>query len=337
MIGIGALLGCWALSLGTHLAQAADSQENLRQAVANSLPQLGLTEPWQKRLFDLEVVPFYQRFIKDYRVSEGKTNAQLDLEAIKSFTRFYAPSALRKPNPTALVFLQAEPGCDKCENALPTLKKMVTERLQRRGFALQWATPIEMGAAGSNPAQLEERLQLLAAQKDFSGAVLLSWGNAPADTLDSVHADEKNYQIQLLVLVRASAGSPTPERPEYRTQGKLSVLANDSFETAGGRLMTDAWTTLGSETVLASLLPVDTGKGEPWIELTGLSSYEDYARVKGQLQTQLGDRGTLEERKMSRGKVTLAVRTRLAASEISRQLSKADLGNGIQMKVMESP
>src|SRR4051794_9867340 len=71
-------------------ADAVSTQ--LKSAVTASASKLGELEPWQKRIFSEEVVPQYQRFVRDYRSSgTSGVTAEIDLESLRQYLRFYAP------------------------------------------------------------------------------------------------------------------------------------------------------------------------------------------------------------------------------------------------------
>src|SRR4051812_6455948 len=82
-------------------------QEKLKDAVRESEPKLGTLEPWQKKIFEDEVVPSYQVFIKDYRSVGREISADVDVDSIRNYLAYYAPSVSKPKENAALVVLRA--------------------------------------------------------------------------------------------------------------------------------------------------------------------------------------------------------------------------------------
>ena len=130
-------LSAAAIENNPQNASAKDLASQLKNAVMEETRKLGALESWQKRIFDEEVLTQHQRFIKDYRFSgpNAKVYAEVDVEGLKAYLRFYAPKVITAENFKALVCLRAEAGCDKCMESLKTVKKLVEQMLERRGLS----------------------------------------------------------------------------------------------------------------------------------------------------------------------------------------------------------
>ena len=88
------LLGLLVCGIVTSRAEAAMSQLEVRLQgkVREYFSQLTDLEPWQRRLFSEEVLPQYQRYIKNYQEGAGKLDAEVDLEKIRRSIAFYGAS-----------------------------------------------------------------------------------------------------------------------------------------------------------------------------------------------------------------------------------------------------
>lgn len=129
-----------ATPLPKSLAGASVSSDRLRKVVADSELKLGVVSPWQKKIFDEEVLSQPQRFVRDYRASAKGIDADVDWGSIKNYLSFHS-SRVIKTAPTKSVtqpplwyWIGAERGCLKCAQALPGIKKIIKSRVENRGF-----------------------------------------------------------------------------------------------------------------------------------------------------------------------------------------------------------
>jgi hypothetical protein len=294
-------------------AAAADDSgpvaEQLKGAVRGAKASLGALEPWQSELFDQEVMPLYQRFIKDYRQSETGVNAVVDTDSLRRYLIFYGPKVSPdKKNVKVGFFVRADSACAPCMAELSQVTQMVRARLERRGLNLV-TIPQEDVSPKIFGDRLEDRVAELASQKGLAGAVVAQWQVAPADDMDSAHADEVHYLVRTLISI-----------PGFTKQsGLLNLLANDNIEAAVSRLITDAMTELGGKVEVAQ--NADNETEEMLIEVDGIRDYAHLTRARNQVLAKLKDAGQVEDRKFSRGKVVFAVRSHSSPDAIRKQLA----------------
>ncbi|MEK6704929.1 MAG: hypothetical protein AABZ06_04005 [Bdellovibrionota bacterium] len=288
-------LSAAAIENNPQNASAKDLASQLKNAVMEETRKLGALESWQKRIFDEEVLTQHQRFIKDYRFSgpNAKVYAEVDVEGLKAYLRFYAPKVITAENFKALVCLRAEAGCDKCMESLKTVKKLVEQMLERRGLA---AVFIDAGQIGSDNKAGFEKLTNLARQRKLSAAFLLDWRKTPADDVDSVHADENHYMISSNIDVFGLSSHAA----------RLDLLDSDNFELSATRLLEDTFTILGQKT-MSMVGPAITGGSEVLVEVNGIGDYKHFQLVKSQLVSQLKGVSSIEERMIKRDVVSFAL------------------------------
>jgi hypothetical protein len=258
----------------------------LKAALTEAQSRLGELEPWQKKIFDEEVVPQYQRFIRNYRASqthsgsaEGNLAVEIDFETLKNYLKFHAPSVMGEKDSPLLISLRPGKDCEKCLAAEPVIRQLVVARVTRRGFKPVFVTP--EGAV--------EKSKL-------AGSLVLTWGLAAAEDVDSVHADEKNYEIHSVLEVQGSE----------KSEGKMELLDMDPFETATARLLSDAFTELGERLSQEGSADTVDGKPEVLLQVTGFRDFAQLTSWKAQLQAKLPAL-LVEDRSISRLQVTLAV------------------------------
>ena len=289
-------------------AQPDQLTVQLKSALGESQKKLGELEPWQKKLFDEEVIPQYQRFIRDYRPTPSGVFVELDLESLKNYLRFFAPKSIKGSNTNITVFLKAKPSCGKCVESEAAIRALVKSRLEHRGFTVSFITAEELGDPDLAGKPLENRVADLSRLKKAAGVLVIQWQLAEAEDIDSAHADENHYWIQSFLSIRDLD----------KAEGRLELLENDSFENSASRLLTDAWTAIG-----AKLLQMTSGEPqkEILIEVSGFRDFQQYTRLKSQLTSQLKGVSTLEERKISKGRVVLAIVTSQTREEVQKQLA----------------
>ena len=99
---------------------------------------------------------------------------------------------------------------------------MISERMDRRGLIPVFMTPEEVAAIKGSGKSLNDRVSELAPKRGASGSLTLQWRLTPVEDIDSAHADEKHYTIDLAMQF---SGIP-------RQEGKLQLLENDPFALA---------------------------------------------------------------------------------------------------------
>ena len=295
----------------TPLAKKHESSQ-LKSVVLEQYSRLGPLQPWQERLWQEEVLPHHLRFIKDYRSLPSGIQAEVDLEGIRNFLKFYAPAPLmKKPEslPQMEVFLDTQTPCERCTQALPQIKEYVLATLESRGLRPAWVSARDLGLEGPldpGAESVESRLtQRAQAKKDF-GALVVSWNPAPEEEIDTAHADEKRYWVEIHLSL---PGTPSIYR-------KKEILDNESFFVTVNRLMVDVFTDLGGQ--LSHSFYEDLNSQEVLILIQGERDYTQYTLMKTQLAEALKPYGSLEDRMLSKKELVFAVSTQTQVSEIQR-------------------
>ena len=299
----------------------------LKAALGESEMKLGELEVWQKRIFEEEAVPQYQRFIRNYRSAQTHSGSaisnlevDIDMDSLKNYLKFYAPKTLGRDekNATALMYLRADSNCEKCVAAGPGIRKLAQNRVERRGLTAVWLTAEDVGV-GADGAELQgkaldDKVAELAQSRNAAASLVMQWGPAPADDVDTAHADEKHFILHSLILARGLAGTGrlAPSKQMVATAtGSVDLLEVDPFEAAAAKLFSDAFVELGAQAAQAELALLAKGAAggaddEIDIDVSGIRDFEQLGRLKAQIQAKLPTAG-LEERKISRGRAVLAV------------------------------
>ena len=270
----------------------------IQKALAESQTQLGGLEPWQEKLFQDEVIPQSQRFIRDYRRSRTGIDVDVDLDTMRNYLRFYAPKAFKRDTreaPVIIVGLAPGDDCEPCSARLPMIRTLVKDRLERRGFAVVFARSAD-----------PQLMSKLADEKKADGMFTAAWARAIADEIDAAHADGISYAIKCQLTLK--------EFP--RQEGSLEIFETGSFEKSVGQLMTDFMTEIGSQvSKVASRSGEESQASGVSVEFRGIRNYGAYARLKDKLAALSESSGiTFDERKVSAGKVVFLARPPGAAS-----------------------
>jgi hypothetical protein len=232
--------------------------------------------------------------------------------------KFYAPKSLGKDIAKVLVYLVPEPGCEKCTTAAPGLQNLVKSRLEHRGLTPVMVTPGSadeeaLVSSRTKGHALDEKVSDLATSRKLAGAYVVQWRFAPVDSIDSAHADEKHYVLHHFLFLRGFS----------QTEGNMDLLDNDSFELSTGRLLSDAFSEFGTN---ASLVAATVATGdEILLEVSGIRSFEDYTKAKAFLESKLSGTQSLEDRMITRGKVTFVVFAQPPLDKVRNQLSALNL------------
>lgn len=328
---------CYADPIVSGPSTGAGTQENdfapkLQTYFSERKKDLGELEPWQSKLFDEEAVPEFQRFVRDYHSAKGKNapvgsampapeeiSAEIDFESLKNFLKFYGPKYSKRDKvgadaaalPTLLVVMRPQLNCAKCVSVLPALKTMVIARLDRRGLKPIWATASEITSSRSMGNDYQSAANHLAGQKKAMGVLLLSWQVAEADDLESAHADEVKYKIHSFLNMGDLIS----------TEASLEVAENGSFERAGGKLLADAFTELGASIKKTELAQSEQGRTEVVLEVFGWHGFEEYRKLRTQIQDNLKSMARVDEFRISRGKAVFAVHSDSTPEAIQKQLA----------------
>ncbi len=299
-------------SLKTNLPMSLEDQ--LKEQVLEAKKKLGTLEPWQEKIFTEEVLPHYRRFIVDFRRDRQTQDlvVNVDLESLKDFLRYHAPAA---GTPSVFVHLVPEDFCVKCEGELADVKQKVTERLELRGL-----TPIFLTARISSDKVVD-----LAREKKMIGALVIEWGQAPYDPSDPSHVDERQFRVQS-TLALGDLG---------KNAGQLDIMDTDSFANAAERLMTDAFTEVGSEMAGGSSGTSDQADHHSAItlEVSGIPNFKTYELLRSQLKSAL--KNTVEEKIVSRGKASFLIHVHAQnTDQIKAQLKGIVLSTGVKIEAL---
>ena len=286
---------------------AKSFQDNVRAAVIDSEAKLGKLEPWQKKIFDEEVVPQAQKFVRDFT----GTSAVVAVDAIRNYLRFYAPLAFHGEGQKAVAFVRSAFGCAGCDVGRERIEATVRQRLERRGFTVV-PVPAEEGESAKGIRTVADRAIALAKAQGASAALAVLIEPVGVDNIDSAHADEKRYFVHSMLYLRDLD----------REEGKVEVLDPEPFEGHVARLLNDAFTELGMKLARAGEggAPGAT-RNEVQVEITGLLDYLTFTHARDALAERLRNEGPLEERRLARGRATFALITGKTSEVIRKQLA----------------
>jgi hypothetical protein len=321
----------WLASVGAWAAPAAPTEDALRAAVQDSERRLGELEPWQRALFQDEVVPQYARFVKGFRPTGTGMQVDVDVDAVRRYLTYRASKAPAK----FLVALRPEENCAPCAESAKAIRGLVEARLKRRGFSPVFVGTDEVGDPKLAGKLLDEKVVELLGPRAGSGALVLEWRLAPTDNIDTAHADEKRYLVRLFTLAReegtGGVGSGKVAR-EAKTESSLEFLEADGFERATARLLTDSFTEFGAKWLAAASLG-DAEQPELSISVTGIRDFAHFTAVKARLQaglqTVLAPGTSLEDRRIARGRAVFGVRTPGGVEEVKPLVVGLTLEKGV--------
>ncbi len=320
LISVNAFSAPAAQAPSSQIGPVRSNQDQLRAAVADSEKKLGTLEDWQKKIFDEEVVPNYLRFIRDYRPGAQGLNVDLDLDGIKKYMQFHASSLLAGGGSVnhLLIFEQVQPDCEKCTASRDELHKAVEVMIERRGFLPVWVKPEETAKSPSELVALKKAL----------GALQLHWNALPSDPDDTVHADERHYQISVSILLkgRTADGSDSGVKGMVQHEGQLEVMEDERFLDAAARLLGVAFTEFGSKPILAAAGGV--AADELLLELSGVRDFKHFSQLKFLIQGVLKT-SFVEEKQVSRGKAVFSIRPFQAVNDVKQVLSGLRMDPGV--------
>lgn len=300
----------------------------VRAAVTDAQKRLGDLEPFQKRMFEDEVLPQAGLFVRNTQSTAQGLNVDVDVDAIRAYLSFYGPRSLGVDDPknplAGLALLSTAPDCTKCMDSLPLLRKQVASRFEHRGmktiFASDEDLPPALKDAKSAARSLEGFAGEAARAKGAAASLTLVWKPLVSDEIDSAHGDERHYVVSVVIDV--------PKIGHAETQAE--IMDEDSFEVTVARLLTEAWTRVGTAKA-SSAAPRAEGQREVLIELKGVKDYAHYLKLKESLQAKvaekLGEAVTLEDRVIARGLLVVAARTNKPAEETREKLADLKLAD----------
>ena len=294
----------------------------LQRALLAAEERLGALEPWQQKLFREEVVPQSQRFIRDFRQSSEGVQADIDFESIRNYLRLYGPKVIpgEKGGSQLLVLLRAEPDCAKCVESTNGIRKLVKERLERRGIAPIWATAEQVDPKLTGKA-LEEQFSKVVNETKNRASLVVEWKKAVGDDEDAAHADELKYTVRAILGARGLG----------KQEGQLEIFDTGNFEKTAARLLTDLFTEAGAQVekaaIQGSMGAVEAEREGFTLEVSGIQGFAHYQRLKkmiSQLVAGAKDKAllTVEESKIARGKAVFSVFTGRSLADVKALFSR---------------
>ncbi len=310
-----------------HAAPPAGLQEVLRGAVSAARTKLGTLQPWQQLLFTSEVLPQAESFVREYRPQGANYKVEVDEAMLRNYLAFFAPSLLGIEQPLFLFRVESQPGCIPCSESVPSLRRLLESRMAGRGARLSWMKDGELPALSTLPKPLPEfpLLALMQSQVTHRGAqgvVVLRSERASQKDDESgmeLHQEDKKFRL----ILGFSAGKITEVR-------SLEFQATDSTELSSRKLVLEAMGGIGAR--IREELARDSSKfdgraiPEVLLRVAGVQDYFVLNQLKSQAQLALGELNPVQERRLSKGRSVLAIRTRLTGSELKKRLSGMQLG-----------
>lgn len=317
--GVCVLLGVviLATTAGVALTHAAPVDSPIEKLLKDRLraakTRFGELRSWQLRVFDEDVVPHPNRFIKDYRSNTAQgVSAEVDDEAIRAFLEFHAtPEKLESESPKALstqsgapasrlawLVAKSDPACDACAKMLPGVKAGLEAQLVRRGFTI-----VSLNDSKSAAARAKVGLY-----------TVLSLGFPVKDPNDTAHADEVSYEIRLSHFV-------TPGDHEISTEIKSSVPEATAILAKSEQMMIESFVDLGMK-MKTKVADKHMDANAPGFEIrvSNITSDALFGKLVDPMRVQVG--AILV--KASPGVATFRVAGQKSREEWVRQLEKID-------------
>jgi hypothetical protein len=310
----------------TYSDQIDPLERQLKGALLEEQKKLGIVDPWQKALYVNDVLPQYQKFIKDYTRSipsdTGGMKVVVDEESLKRFLLFYGPHFLKKKGPRVLILLRPQPSCQKCVESLTVISELVQAQMWRRGLTPNLVSLDDLKLPATE-VEVQDQVLAFTQQKGADATFVVQWGPAPVDDIDTAHVDDLRFVLRTFLKV-GNFGSVFKQR---------ELLANDSFLVAATSLLVDLFTDLGTTLEKEQLKIDSSGKAEVLIEVSGIQTFAQYMRVKSQIQVLLNEGSTIEERKLAPGQASFAVYTARSLEEVKHLFLNAQLDPGHNEKL----
>ncbi|MEN9722651.1 MAG: hypothetical protein RJB38_637 [Pseudomonadota bacterium] len=305
LTGLASAAIAGAVSEGSRAGSLSDA---FRAAVSASLPSLGKLKPWQQQLFDAEVLPFAESFVREYRPKDSGYQVDVDEGMIRNYLSFFAPAALSKESPRFQVQVEAGPGCGFCSRALPALKRTLDMRLSSRGMK-----PFVSSSAPSGATSAKAEPDGLVSFRILKPARLTE--------SDDAHAEDRKVVLKF----QLSAGSIHEER-------QLEFAETDSVEESARKLLLEAFTGIGSRVLAAQAL--DSQKNQPQVsaevllKVSGVRDYFILSQLKSQVQLAVTGLQPVVERQLSKGSCILVLKTKFSPAELKAKLQGLALDQG---------
>jgi hypothetical protein len=297
------------LLAGVVWSAPQNTEMQLKSSILNVQSQLGNLEPWQKKVFLDDVLPLYQRFIKDYRPSSNGPGLLVDVdrESIRRFLKYHP----NKNNPRAMALMKVDPACNKCVTSAEEIQKSYQASLERRDFVVTWITSKDLGTSVTTGKELDEKLVNFAEAKGVPVVVSVQLRVAPIDNIDTAHADEEHYQVSTFLYVKDLV----------KTDGHVELMSSDSFRIPSLRLLADVMTEAGSKVEVKEQTQEAAEIDEILLQINGVRSIAEFSKLKKFISNKFKDLPStvVEQRSVSKNQAVFAI--------LSRQPLEAVLSN----------
>jgi hypothetical protein len=319
----------------TEKSKPAALQDALRSAVAATRAKLGTLQPWQQLLFTGEVLPQAENFVREFRPQGTGYKVDVDEAMLRSYLAFFGAKMLGTDQPQFLVRVEADPSCTPCQESIPSLRRLLEARLSSRGVRLMWIKDGEVPpksalqkAGGEFPSLA--LIQSLEFARGAQGTVVLRSERATQKDDESgleLHKEDKKFRL----ILGFSAGKVSEVR-------SLEFQATDSTEQSSRRLVLETMSGVGAKFLEQATRDATKSEGrivpEVLVRVAGVRDYYALNQLKSQVQLALGELNPVVERRLAKGRVVLAIRTKLSGAELRKKLQAVALG-GTQLMIRD--
>ncbi|MBI2712352.1 MAG: hypothetical protein HYX41_05775 [Bdellovibrio sp.] len=333
--GIFGLVAVLAFLVGVRAGAVllTPEQEADKKKVAEFQKNLEPLDPWQRKIFQEEVIPQFQKFF-----TTGTGPVTLNEERIRQYLTFYGPKATQAKDPKFLLYLGWDDTCEKCRSAERIIRPLVRGRVTRRGFQPAWVERSEVDVPlTESPEKLDHKLVEQMGLTEAVGALSVQWG--PAEKLgvkpppvvsddpeaEAPNSSEGSQTVPMALRVSLRLGERTLNKAKVvqeseKFESETAGFLNDFFvELALSPRGSSAATAAGEKTnSQAADLPA--GTSEVAVRITGVRDFIQLVRIKNQFQNQIKDVLSVAERKISKSQITLAIRAKLAEPQLIQQI-----------------
>jgi hypothetical protein len=290
----------------------------LQEAINAQAKTLGTLEPWQRTIFQDEVIPYANRFVKDYRPTPKGLQVEIDFDSIRKYFNFSASKVLKRQDLSLLTYLRVDQNCEKCVQASGSIGNMMKGWADRRGFSVRKMNMEDLNDPDLKGKALNNKLSEIAKIRDNVGALIMEVEQEVQDEVDSVHADEKKFKIRVFMNIRLGSDTGSEVMRELKHDGELELIETHSFEMAASKLLIETFMDFGGKAAGAAGL--SGSEDDLMLEVSGFKDFTQYNKMKDQIQRVLRDATPLQEKRMSRGKVLLGFRLKKNIQQVKAML-----------------
>ena len=327
------VLSIWGflVLLGNFIAHAnAPILNSAQVSIRDQILKQDSLKPWQRVILETEVLPVFQAFVRSW---DGK-KADVDLALLKNYIDFRCEVVGEQSSDSCDVWVlyRIEKGCQKCEQSLPGIKKVVENRLVRRGYQV---VPLALDSIGISASvspltgqdrgwtkekELNQKLIESAAKNKVRGIISIAVRNLPPDSPDDPHADELHFGVNAFQAFRSGVKN-AEEQSRLKASSfssfseHLEFQIRDSVEALVERLMTEGTSQIAGRLNRAPVVSKDSVNAaeslsqEIDFELVGVRSFHHASRVRLRLESFFKETAELSFRevKYQRGRVFFVV------------------------------